>query len=304
MDDLDLFRLSERQHNHIARRQARDLGFDRWALAHRIRRGDWTPVSPRVLRRTGAALDLEGPLMAAVLDAGPDAMASHEAAAWLWGLPGFGPTVDVTRDRTVADGDQPHRPRLLLPHHRTEVRGVPVTSLPVTVFHLAGAGLPYARLARIVATVIGRSPGLVPAFDRTLEELAERGRPGITVMRAVLSQQDRSGVKTTGLERRFEAILRNAGEAPMERQVDVGGHSWIGRVDYIDRVLGLIVEVDSLTFHSSQADQLRDGVRDDALLAAGCRKVLRIAEEWVWHEPHRAVAEVRAARNELRTSAA
>ena len=244
--------------------------------------------------------------MAAVLHAGPDAVASHEAAAWLWGLPGFGPgAIDVTRERRITDGSQPHRPRLLLPHHVTEVRGVPVTSLPVTIFHLAGQpDVRPQRIARIVATVVGHSPTLLPVFDQTLVELAKSGRRGITLMREVLANQDRSGIKTTGLERRFEHILRQAGQAPMERQVDVGGHSWIGRVDYLDRDLLLIAEVDSITFHSSHADQLRDEARDEALLAAGYRKVIRIAEEWLWYDPELAVAKVRQARRELRASAA
>jgi very-short-patch-repair endonuclease len=304
MDDPGLLRLAEEQHNLVARWQARALGFNRAGLDHRVRKNLWAPVTSQVLRRVGAAPDPEEAIMAAVLHAGPDAVASHYAAAWLWGLPGFAPATEVTRDRPVRNGTNPHRPRLLLPHHRTEVRGVPVTSLPVTLIHLAGVGAPYARLARTVSTVVGRQPSLLPVFDRTLEELAKRGRPGITVMRAILAQQDRSGIKTTGLERRFEAILRNAGEVPMERQVDVGGHSWIGRVDYLDRRLRLIAEIDSITFHSSQADQLRDAARDESLLAAGYRKVLRIAEEWVWYEPDRVIAEVRGARHALRSSAA
>jgi very-short-patch-repair endonuclease len=108
----------------------------------------------------------------------------------------------------------------------------------------------------------------------------------------------------TGLERRFETILRNAGERPMERQVDLGGHSWVGRVDYLDRSLLLVAEIDSVTFHSSRPDVLRDAERDTTLLAAGWRKVLRIPEEWIWYEPWRVVEAVREARRALRTAAA
>ena len=75
-------------------------------------------------------------------------------------------------------------------------------------------------------------------------------------------------------------------------------------MDFVDRSLKLVAEVDSLTFHSSKADQLRDAAPDEALLCAGWRKVIRIAEEWVWYEPATAVAAVRDARRELRSAAA
>ena len=41
----------------------------------------------------------------------------------------------------------------------------------------------------------------------------------------------------SGLEARFMQILADAGEPPLERQVDLGGHDWIGRVDFLDRAL-------------------------------------------------------------------
>jgi len=259
-----------------------------------------------VLRRTGAAADVEEPLMAAVLHHGDDALASHAAAAWLWGLPGFGPEhTDVVRARRLVGGSRPHRPRFDLERYRTVVRGVPVTTLPLTLLHLAGApDVGYGRLSRVVGTVLGRAPSLLPALDATVAELARSGRPGIRLLRTVLAEQGRAEVPLTGLERRFERILRDAGEPPMERQVDLGGHSWIGRVDYLDRQLLLVTEIDSITFHSSRADQLRDRERDERLLAAGYRKVVRIPEEWIWYEPFRVVHEIREARRSLRTSAA
>ena len=180
-----------------------------------------------------------------------------------------------------------------------------MTTLPVTIAHLAGrTDVSGARLERAVATIVGRAPTVRPALDAVVEELAARGRRGIPLLRDILARQDRSGIRKTGLERRFEHVLAGAGEAPMVPQLDLGGHAWIGRVDYVDRALLLLVEVDSVTHHSSRADQLRDAARDAALLAAGYRKVIRIPEEWLWHEPWRVVEAIRAARRELRMLAA
>jgi very-short-patch-repair endonuclease len=123
-------------------------------------------------------------------------------------------------------------------------------------------------------------------------------------MRAVLKQRPIGyQAPQSGLEIRFEQILERAGERPMERQADLGGHDWIGRVDYIDWTLLLIVEIDSAAHHTSVTDRALDAERDKALIAAGFRAVLRIPSEDVWSYPERVVAAVRQARLQLRQAA-
>lgn len=235
--------------------------------------------------------------MLSVLDAGPDAVASHETAAWLWGLPGFAAGEVVIRRREPTNGLRAaHRPTLVLPHHRTVVRDIPCTTLPRTLVDLASV-LPGARLERLVDNVITKSPAMLLALHSTFDELAKRGRTGIAAMRRILDERPPGTVvPASGLERRFEEILKNAGEPPLRRQVDLGGTSWLGRVDYFDDDLSLPFEVDSVAHHTSLSDRRRDAERDAAMLAAGHREVVRIPEEHVWHEPWRVAEEVRAAR--------
>jgi hypothetical protein len=78
-----------------------------------------------------------------------------------------------------------HRPKLLLPHHRTSVNGIPCTTLPPTLVDL-GSVVPPARLERIVDRVVTQSPAMLPALHTTFDELAKRGRPGIAAMRGLL----------------------------------------------------------------------------------------------------------------------
>src|SRR5215211_7078517 len=82
--------LAERQHGVIARAQARELGADCHHLRRRTNSAEWQAMTSRVLRLVGARRTLHQRAMAAALDAGAGAVVSHESAADLCGLPGFG----------------------------------------------------------------------------------------------------------------------------------------------------------------------------------------------------------------------
>ena len=81
----------------------------------------------------------------ATLDVAGGAVASFETAAWLWGMPGFPlKGIEVTarrkqhRTSTLAFV---HQPVLVLDEHITVVRGIPVTTLPRTIFDLAASSI-------------------------------------------------------------------------------------------------------------------------------------------------------------------
>jgi len=309
-DDLWLRQRAEDQYGVVTSRQVRAAGLD---PQHLLRQGGgsrWERVAPSVLRVLGARRSTRQAVMVAVLDAGPGAVASHATAAALWRLPGasFG-ELHVTRGgrRTSREGPlaELHRPLGLLPHHVTSVDGIPCTSVTRTIFDLAGGGTRELRIGNLVDQVAKRSPSTLATLHQLLDELARRGRPGITTMRSVLADRP-VGIRLpeSGLEARFERLLRDAGQRPLERQVDLGGHEWLGRVDYLDRSALLLVEVDSELHHTSPEDVARDARRDAALLEAGFRAVLRISEESIWHRPWEAVHEVVAARARVTRSAA
>jgi very-short-patch-repair endonuclease len=304
--DRRIEELASTQYGAVAIPQARSLGLTRHAQRHRVEIGRWDLATGRVLVLRGAPRLPEQSLMVSTLDAWPEGLASHQGAAWLWRIPSFELSTDIIRDRdgNVPDGSGGHRPKLILPSHRTVVLGIPCTTLPRTLVDLASVVHP-DRLERIVDNVITKSPAMLPALHSTFQELAKRGRKGIASMRRILDERPAgTTVPASGLERRFEEILKNAGLHPLRRQVDVGGHSWLGRVDYVDDAHRFVVEIDSELHHTSLSDKRRDDDRDRALLDAGYREVLRITDTTIWQRPWEVVEAVRDTRRRLRDLAA
>jgi very-short-patch-repair endonuclease len=298
--------LVEAQHSVFGRWQAREHGITWRELDRLVRMDVLERATSRVLRVRGAQRTPEQDLMIRVLDAGYGAAATRRGAAWAWGVPGFVPGYfDVARRREhhARAGATSRWPRLLPEHHLTVVRGIVVTTLARTMFDLAGMPKYAWRIGPIIDSVAGKSPSLLVAMHQMLPELAKQGRNGIVAVREALAERPPDVVKLTGLERKFEHILRRAGLAVPRRQIDLGGHSWFGRVDYYDDPIKVIYEVDSEAHHTTETDTRNDALRDAAAIEAGFNEVVRIPEEHVWYEPHLVVSTVMQARARWRRAA-
>lgn len=293
-------RLAEEQHSVVSRSQARRLGADRWSLRRRLSAGEWDAPTPEVLRMVGGRRTFRQRCMIAVLHFGEGCVISGVTAARLWGLPGFSsPAVEVSRHRRRAtsrrQGPQAvlHRPRLLPPHHCTVVQGIPVTTVARTLFDLSGQVHP-SRCERALDNALSRRLVALETLRQVTIELLEQGRTGSALMRRLLMARGAGYIPpASGLEARFLALLAQAGVETPECQVDVGGESWIGRVDHLFRYWHVVVEIDSALHHSSKLDRESDARRDEALRRAGF-DVLRFTDEQVWEHPDDVVAEVRA----------
>lgn len=301
----DIWELAESQYALFARWQAATYGMTWRQLDTRLRRGDIELWSDRVLRLRGAPRSPEQDLMGAVLDAGPGAVVTKRSAAWLWRLPGCKPgPLDVVRGRgfRARDGASSRWPRSVPPDHITVVRGIPVFTMARTVYELAGIDRWRPRLPRMIDTVDGRDPSLLIALHEMFPQVAVRGKPGIGFMRETLAARPPDRIRLTGLERRFEHDLESAGIPIPRRQVNLGGHRWIGRFDYYDDPIKVIYEIDSAAHHRSHLDQLHDRQRDTEALASGFNEVVRIAEEDVWYDPPKVRRIVLATRRKWRSA--
>jgi very-short-patch-repair endonuclease len=293
--------LATRQHSTLARRQLDELGFTSVDIARAVREGFLVRCSHSTFRIGGAAVTDDVRCIAAVLGAGPGGALSHASALALWGLPGFDlEHVEVVRPHgsglTTVAGVRVHVSRCLPSSHVTALRDIPVVTPARALCDLAGRIRP-ERLGRLVDLAWSRQLLNGPVLHRTCAELARRGRRGGPAMRALLADRPVDHVPCeSGLEYRLAALLRDDGQPPMRRQVDVGddGH-WIGRVDFVDDDAQVIVEVQSIAHHGTAEQRRRDAVRRRRLEAAGW--VVIEAEEFeLWFEPRRLVQRIRAAR--------
>ncbi|MHB1536028.1 MAG: type IV toxin-antitoxin system AbiEi family antitoxin domain-containing protein, partial [Acidimicrobiales bacterium] len=101
------------QHGVITRADALSAGLTDRAISGRIHRGEWVRLHAGVYRLAGAPETPEQLILGAVLACGPAAVASHQAAAWLWGLlerPPERPVVTIPRrSNPRPDGFDVHR---------------------------------------------------------------------------------------------------------------------------------------------------------------------------------------------------
>jgi very-short-patch-repair endonuclease len=285
----------------VARRQAHDAGLRGRVLRRRIERGDWIPLSPRVMSSGATPLM---PLMlakAALLDVGGDAALARFSAAALWQLPGFELSpVHVVRSRNPGVRTSGlcvvHTSAAFDDRHVTELDGLRVTTPVRTIFDLA-ATLHPKRTELLLDRAWTRGLLGWETVHRTLDELGASGRAGITLLRELAADRPPDHrPPESNLEARVNELLIEDGQRPLERQVDLGDDiGWIGRVDLLDRECRVIVEVQSDLYHLSLTDQRRDAERKARLEAAGWL-VIEISEFVVWHRRRDLLDAVRQAR--------
>lgn len=282
--------LAHHQHGIIERRQATELAPSRSAARSELCRSHWTEAGHGVYRLRGSRDTAWQVAMIAVLQGGPGAVVSHHSAAALWGLPGapIERTHVTTIRRVNSRGDERivlHRARRLAVEHVTNLNGIPITRPERVPFDLANIGVPARRVERVIdrfwsdRLVSGRS------LRRVAATLATRGFRGTVLMRDLLNERPNDWIPpASGLEGRVMRLLAEAGHGSVERQVNLGGDEWIGRVDFVDRQQKVVIEVQSELHHAALSSRRDDLARFDALRAAGF-SVIEVWENDVWHRP-------------------
>jgi very-short-patch-repair endonuclease len=294
--------LAETQHGLVSVDQLLAAGASRDAIEHRVGRGVLVRMSPRALRLAGAPVTDRQQALAGVMDAGLGAALANQPALALWEVPGFRLLpADVCRVRTGARC----RPRLTHVHELTTLPvrfvtvldAIPVVRPELALLQIAGE-VHELRVERAVDAALAKRITDLARLDDVLSTLARSGRNGVTVFRRLLAaRSDGYRPPESGNESRLRWLLRAAGERELRQQVEVGGTSWIGRMDFADDEVPFVLQVDSERFHTALVDRIADERQNAALAAAGF-VVRRVWDRELWHEPERVVAVVRSGRRE------
>jgi very-short-patch-repair endonuclease len=293
-DDRSLAALAERQHGVVGRWQLLGAGWSAGAIEKRIWGGRLHPLHAGVYRVGHGLIPREGRWMAAVLASGPETVLSHWSAAALWMIrPNSRSVIDVTSPRKSRSWDGIRRHHKALPDDEVTVEeGIPVTSVPRTIFDIAAT-----EPVDVVKAML-RESEYRQLWDRlSLWDLIERypGRRGVRKARAALEEltEEPVGRKRSRLEERFAPFLRRY-SLPLPRFND-----WIDLGDKRHQVdchwpdLRQIVELDGWEGHSTRSAFREDRARDRRLRVAGY-SVTRITWNQLDDEPEAIAADLRA----------
>lgn len=257
------------QRGALSRAQLYAIGVSPAQIRSRLASGEWETAGPGVFRLTatpnGPALDL----MALLLSAGDEALASHRSAAWVWRMlgPPDRPEVSVGR----SGSRRSHRG---IAHHRRQwpLRAVLhdgffCTDPLRTVVDLAGV-LPPEQLEEPIDRALGSRLVTVEALVAELDRCAVPGLAGTRALRQALKwSQVRPGNDASVLERMTLRLLERAGIVPLGTEVTP--HSDLGyRVDFM-LAPGLAMEVDGYAYHQGAAQMANDARRRNRLKLAG-----------------------------------
>jgi hypothetical protein len=282
----EIARIATGAHGIVTRAELRAAGVSPTQIRGRVRKGLLTPEYPGIYRAGHRARSRESDYMAAVKAGGDGALLYNHPAGHLLGLlksPTWPPPEVLTRTERKARGLKTRRARNLDRRDMTVVNLIPVTTVPVTLVHLA-ATLDDEELAKAVhlAHVIYRvGPKQVEAA------LARMPRAkGAARLRAIIAGDTKTLLSY--LEKGFIAILNAAGLPLPETNRYTDGH-------YVDCRWGdkrVTVELISFQFHNSRWSWDEDQEREREAYARG-DQFRRYRYKDVFEHPERMLEELR-----------
>lgn len=306
--ELTLSAIAAAHHGVVTSALALGEGVTIKALRHQAAMGRLLQLKRGIYQVRGHPITWESRLQAALFDAGPGAVVARRSAARLQEVWHYR-RADAIEVMRLRGGD--HRVTLgrlrettLLPAaHVTYVAGFPTTTLARTCFDLAGDPDPDLRdkpwrdevherhISRMFNDALGRR-GLTMIHEvAVLAALGGRGRPGTALVRELLKRFGPRYKPTKSDGESLFVELLDVFDLPVpERQVPIGGTTFIGTVDFLYRQQGVVVEIDG-TWHDGPLDQTYDEERDDRLTAERF-EVVRIRYGDLVLHPEREMARV------------
>jgi hypothetical protein len=283
MPQLD--RIGRRQRSLVTTNQLNSIGMGRGAQAKAVAAGRLTRVRRGVYLLAGVQPTWDTVILAAVLAAGPDAVASHWTAARIWGLfdnvqpDGAMQAIHVTAAGShLLDGVQVHR-RPLDRRERDRHRAVPVTSVARTLFDLASV-MDAQNLGRCTDEALRRGLLDLGELQRLSDLHRGGGRRRLRPLRQVLAERlPGFDPGANDWEQRMDRLWDELGLPAAVRQHRVTANGCHYRVDRAIPELRLAVEWVGNEFHGQRGRFARDRIRISNLVLAGW-DVVEVTPEW------------------------
>jgi very-short-patch-repair endonuclease len=292
--DALIAELAERQHGVVARRQLVAAAVGEEAIEIRLASGRLHRLHRGIYAVGHRALSLRGRWMAAVLAAGAGAVLSHRSAAALWGIRSHSShPIEVTTHRKARSRAGLRRHFASVPVDETTERyGIPVTTVPRTLFDLASI-VPGAQVEHAL-----RDAERLRLHDPlSLPHLLDRypRRHGSRALRECLRRrrESPSGVSREALEERFLSFLDRRGILRPLRNAWVMLGVKRYQVDCLWPAQRLIAELDGYATHGTRPAFHDDRERDRRLAAAGYRSI-RVTWRHLEEEPAELAVDLRA----------
>ncbi len=262
-----------RQHGVISRSDALAAGLSHRQIRYRLAAGLWIPVSPGVYRHPAHPVTPLQGILAAVLAAGPAAVASHQSAAYLWGLLDWneiGGRAAVTvsgRAHPRAYGFDVHRIRDLDWNRVRTWSGVDCTD-PLWTLGEFGGVIDGSLVDRAVDRGLAKRLITVGGLEAEIGRRSKPGRRGIGVLRDRLHTRGFVGAPHPSvLESRTLAWLARY-RIPVDRCEVVAGPEGEYRIDF-SLAHPVMLEMDGYVWHFSPEHSARDQKRRNALRLSG-----------------------------------
>ena len=277
--DKEIAHTAARQWGNVTRKQLLAIGLDDAGINHRVKIGRLYRAHRAVYAVGKPPVTPHEHAMAAVLACGDGAVLSHGSALALWGIWRRWErplNVTVRTDRRPR-GVSVHRNKLDA-RDVTRHYGIPVTTLARALLDMA-PGMRAKSINRAINN--GRLEHGLQLND-VIDVV--RGHPhhrGAAKLRQVLGIATKRPTRSD-FERSFPAFCRRYGLPAPEMNVSFGKHE----LDALFRAEGVIVELDSWTFHSGRIPFEGDRDKDADTLAAGLVTV-RITDERYEKAPER-----------------
>lgn len=259
-----LSRMARDQYGVFTEAQAIAAGLTERTLRSRVQSGVFERVYPGVLRVAGTPRSWHSDAIAAVFSAPEPAAASHETAAYLWGLTSTAPKaieVVAIRHRRV------HRARFTV-HESKDLRlsdivlvdGIPTTTAARTIVDL-GASTPRWLVERCLDSGLRRNLFDIWDVQRFMVRVARKGRNGIGTIRPLVEERlTWTGITESDLEDLFRRVVATTLHPMPEPQRDVFDlhGEFVGRFDFAYPTRFSIIECDSEKYHMDGESFQRD----------------------------------------------